>query len=95
MEQVDLFGKPLPPPPPPEDNVFYYGVIYTEVEEFQDENGLWLEKATGKQIITRQFYCEHAEFDSKGYCNGGCPSDHDIASCMDLTRVKQTKRISD
>lgn len=95
MEQIDLFGKPLPPPPPPEPNVWYYGITYTEVEEYFDEFGDEQERVTGKELTTRKFHCEYPEFNSQGYCTGGCESDADNAYCMDITRVETNLRMSD
>lgn len=89
MKQYTLQMRPVPLPPPPEDNVFYYGETYTEVEEFEDEHGSWVERATAKEIITRKFYCEYAEFNSQGYCIGGCTSEHDKAYCMDLQKLNR------
>jgi|GEM_PF-2476247 len=87
MRQYTLQMKPLPPPPPPEDNVFFYAERITEVEEYYDEDEVLHERPSAKEIITRKFYCEYAEFNHQGYCTGGCDTDADKAYCMDIQKI--------
>lgn len=101
MKQYTLDMKPLPPPPPPEPNVLYYAETITEVEEYyvishsggvliDDESrdyDILHERPSEKEITTRIFYCEYAEFNQLGHCIGGCDSDADISYCMDIQRL--------
>ena len=84
MPQVDLITlKPIPKPTP-EPNVFMYCETVTLVEEiFKGEE--FVERPAAKEITTKIFYCEYAEFDSNGYCHGGCDSDADYVQCMKLS----------
>ena len=91
MKQYTLQMKPAPPPPPPEDNVFFYSETITEVEEYYDEDEVLHERPSAKEIITRKFYCEFAEFDQRGHCIGGCDSDADKAYCMNIQKLTKQK----
>ena len=84
MPQVDLINlKPIPEPVL-KPNVFMYCETVTQVEEiFKGDE--WIDRPTAKEITTKIFYCEYAEFDSNGYCHGGCDSDADYVQCMKLS----------
>ena len=84
MPQVDLINlKPIPQPTT-KPNVFMYCETVTQVEEIF-KGGEWVDRPTAKEITTKIFYCEYAEFDSNGYCYGGCDSDADYVRCMKFT----------
>jgi len=107
MRQHTLQMKPIPPSPPPEPNVFYYGETVTEVEEYYviphgggvllddeaEDYDVLHERPSAKEITTRIFYCEFAEFDQRGYCIGGCDSDADKAYCMDIQKINRKEDV--